>query len=135
MLKTTLLALLFAALGVLAQEPYCSSTCIDYTGACFDETSQGCWACADHIFNMNIVWGAADPCAIKTQTTVLAKELPNTPSMSLFGYTSSNPTPLTCTNYTFSGQYIASDYIYKNFTGIPLNHYALVVRFNVGYMG
>jgi len=55
--------------------------------------------------------------------------------MSLFGYTSSNPTPHTCTNYTFSGQYTANDYISKNFSGIPLNHYALVIRYNVGYLG
>ena len=55
--------------------------------------------------------------------------------MSLFGYTSSSPTPLICTNYTFSGQYTADDYLTKNFTNIPLNHYAVVVRFNVGYMG
>ena len=87
---------------------------------------------------MNSIWGSPytySTCTVLTQTSVLASELPNDPAMSLFGYTSSNPTPLTCSNYTFSGQYISSDYIYKNFTGIPLNHYALVVRFNVGYMG
>jgi hypothetical protein len=55
--------------------------------------------------------------------------------MSLFGYTTSNPTPKTCSNYTFSGEYSSNDYLYKNFTGIPLNHYALVVRFSVGYIG
>jgi len=74
------------------------------------------------------------PCTTKSQITVLAKELSNT-NMTLFGYTSSQYTPVTCTNYTFSGQYTNSDYIFKNFTNIPLNHYALVVRFNVGYIG
>jgi len=56
-------------------------------------------------------------------------------AMNLFGYSTTNPTPHTCTNYTFSGQYTANDYISKNFSGIPLNHYALVIRYNVGYMG
>lgn len=55
--------------------------------------------------------------------------------MSLFGYSTSSPIPHTCTNYTFSGQYTSADYLSKNFTNIPLNHYALVVRFNVGYLG
>ena len=30
---------------------------------------------------------------------------------------------------------MSKDYLSKNFTSIPLNHYAMVVRFNVGYMG
>lgn len=55
--------------------------------------------------------------------------------MSIFGYSTSNPSFLTCNNYTFSGQYVATDYLYKNFTNIPLNHYALVVRFNVAFLG
>ena len=132
--RKILILLLLTALTQTTLNTYCSSTCIDYTGACFDETPQGCWVCADHIYNMISTIGAANPCSVKNQVTVLAKELPNT-AMSLFGYTSTNPTPFTCTNYTFSGEYTANDYIYKNFTGIPLNHYALVVRFNVGYIG
>ena len=55
--------------------------------------------------------------------------------MDLSGYSSSNLNPLTCTNYTFSGEYVSTDYLFKNFTSIPSNHYAIVVRFNVGYMG
>lgn len=124
--------LLLVALPTAAQN-YCSSACIDYTGACFDETPQGCWVCATSVYNMAVSIGS--PCSVLLQTSVLATELPNSPGMSLFGYTTSNPTPVTCTNYTFSGQYIATDYIAKNFTGIPLNHYAIVVRFNIGYMG
>jgi hypothetical protein len=55
--------------------------------------------------------------------------------MSLAGFTSSQATPVTCSNYTFSGQYTNSDYLFKNYTGLSGNHYAVVVRFNVGYVG
>jgi len=55
--------------------------------------------------------------------------------MSLYGYNSDSLTPVTCTNYTFSGKYTANSYLSKSFTNIPLNHYALVVRFSVGYLG
>jgi hypothetical protein len=55
--------------------------------------------------------------------------------MSLTGYTSSKASTVTCTNYTFSGQYTNQDYISKNFTNIPLNHYSILVRFSVGYIG
>lgn len=127
----------FALLSLLlisASGLYCSSTCIDYTGACFDETPQGCWVCATNIFNMNANLSSATPCTAKSQNTIIANELPNT-GMTLAGYTSTKTSTVTCTNYTFSGTYTNADYIYKNFTGIPLNHYALVVRFSVGYIG
>jgi len=55
--------------------------------------------------------------------------------MSLAGYTSSKLSTTTCTNYTLSGEYTNQDFIYKNFTGIPLNHYQLIIRYNVGYIG
>lgn len=64
----------------------------------------------------------------------MASDLPNV-NMTLAGYTSSQLATRTCSNYTFSGQYTNTDFISKNFTNIPLNHYAVVVRFNVGYIG
>ena len=136
-MKAFLLTALVAVLLICQSraEPYCSSTCVDYTGACFDDTPTGCWACATSIYDLHINSSSTtDPCVILPQTTILADELSNT-AMSLFGYDSSSLTPHTCTNYTFSGQYTSTDYLSKNFTGIPLNHYALVVRYNVGYLG
>jgi hypothetical protein len=55
--------------------------------------------------------------------------------MILASYTSSNMSSHTCSVYTLSGQYIDSDYISKNFTGINPSHYQLVIRFSVGYIG
>lgn len=133
MQNLVLIALLLSLTLPGLSQSYCSSACIDYTGACFNETPQGCWVCATSVYDMNVAIGSS--CNVLTQTNVLATELPNSPTMSLFGYTTSNPTPITCTNYTFSGQYISTDFIAKNFTSIPLNHYAIVVRFNIGYMG
>lgn len=56
-------------------------------------------------------------------------------NMSLVGYSSSKANPYVCSIYTFSGKYVNSDYLSKNFTGIGANHYELVIRFNVGYIG
>lgn len=91
--------------------------------------------CANSIYNLNANSSATNPCSILPQRTLVAQDLPNSPTMSLTGFTSSKSTPITCTNYTFSGQYVNSDYLFKNYTGIPLNHYAIVVRFSVGYIG
>lgn len=91
--------------------------------------------CANNIFNINANWSSTAPCSLAPQRTIVANELPNVPMMSLAGFTSSSLTPITCTNYTFSGQYANSDFLFKNYTGIALNHYAVVVRFNVGYVG
>jgi hypothetical protein len=113
---------------------YCSSPCIDYTGPCRNETQLGCIVCATSLFAMLPDPSLPFPCALNPQTLLLANELGND-AMSLFGYSTSSPVPLVCNNYTFSGQYAAGDYLFKNFTGIPINHYALVVRFNVGFMG
>jgi hypothetical protein len=55
--------------------------------------------------------------------------------MDLTGYTTSKPQPQACSIYTVSGQYVAGDYIRKTFTSIPLNHYQIVIRFSVGYIG
>lgn len=127
------LFLLLLALPVLGY--FCSSSCIDYKGACFNETTGGCMVCANSIFNMNANWSSATPCSLAPQRTIVANELPNTPAMSLAGFTSSSPIPITVSNYTFSGKYASTDYLFKNYTGIALNHYAVVIRFNVGYVG
>jgi len=108
--------------------------CIDYTSACFDETPTGCYVCADKIYNMNANITATEPCTPRSQTNLLATELmPN--NMNYIGYQSTQYTSQTCTFYTFSGKYTNLDYIQKTFTNIPLNHYAIVVRFSVGYIG
>jgi len=134
MLKISTILVITALIAYPTSSIYCSSTCIDYISACFDETPQGCWVCANHIFNINSNLSSSTPCAPLNQSTILANELSNT-AMSLYGYSSSEPTPVTCTNYMFSGQYTANSYLSKTFSNIPLNHYAVVVRFSVGYLG
>lgn len=131
---TTLLISL-ALLLTLTQQYFCSSSCIDFINTCSDETPAGCTICANNIYNLLGNTSSTTPCTLASQRTIVANDLPNTPAMSLAGFTSSKTTPVTCTNYTFSGQYTSLDYLFKNYTGIPLNHYAIVVRFNVGYIG
>lgn len=55
--------------------------------------------------------------------------------MSLTGYSSSSLIPQQCSNYTLSGHYITHDYIAKNFTNIPPNHYAIIIRFSIVSIG
>lgn len=55
--------------------------------------------------------------------------------MTLTGYESSQSAITTCSIYTFSGKYTSQDFLSKNFTSLPLNHYALTIRYNVGYIG
>jgi len=107
---------------------------VDYVSACYDDTPQGCYVCAYKIYNLAANLSSTTPCSLLNQTSIITKELPNV-GMSLAGYTSTKSSTITCTNYTFSGQYTSNDYLDKNFTNIPLNHYALVIRFNVGYIG
>ena len=130
-----LFAIVLLTLAAPALQYFCSSACIDFKGTCFNETAAACMVCANNIYNLNANWSSATPCSLLPQRTVVAQDLANSPSMSLTGYTSSQSTPVTCTNYTFSGQYTSADYLFKNYTGIALNHYAIVVRFNVGYIG
>jgi len=129
------LAMLLLLLASPVIGHFCAASCIDYKGPCFNETPAGCMVCANSIFNMNADWSSSTPCSLAPQRTIVASELPNAPSMALAGFTSSSPTPVTCTNYTFSGRYASNDYLFKNYTSIPLNHYAVVVRFGVGYVG
>jgi hypothetical protein len=51
---------------------YCSSTCADYTQACFDDTPYGCWVCAFHIFNLNANLTSTTPCSLLSQTSIIA---------------------------------------------------------------
>lgn len=64
----------------------------------------------------------------------MADEL-NPFSMNYDGYSTNSPSPKTCGIYTFSGAYTGHHYINKKFANIPLNHYELVIRFGIGYMG
>ena len=50
-------------------------------------------------------------------------------------FITTSSSPLTCNNYTFSGEYTANDFISKNYTNMPLNHYQLVIRFNLAFLG
>lgn len=114
---------------------FCSTSCMDYKIGCQDETANGCLICANTIYNLNANTSSATPCTLLSQRTIVANDLPNIPSMPLTGFTSSKTTPVTCTNYTFSGQYTNQDYLFKNYTTIALNHYAVVIRFSIGYIG
>ena len=73
-MKAFLIAALLAILLLcpVSSEPYCSSTCVDYTGACFDDTPTGCWACATSIYDLNIQPNLTNPCVILPQTNILA---------------------------------------------------------------
>jgi hypothetical protein len=55
--------------------------------------------------------------------------------MDYSGYVTTQTIPKVCGNYTFTGTLTANDYLGKNFTGFPANHYAVVVRFSLGHMG
>lgn len=72
MLKFRLITITLLLLVIPISSLYCSSTCIDYTGACFDETPSGCWVCANHIFNFNSDLSSSTRCTPLSQSTVLA---------------------------------------------------------------
>lgn len=63
------------------------------------------------------------------------KELESSNSLSLDGFSTSNPNVYTCNNISFSGKYTNLDYLQRNFTEINAEHFELIVRFNVGYIG
>lgn len=96
------IAIILGSLIISGLGLYCSSTCVDYTGACYDDTPQGCYACANHIYGLAANMTAAVPCTTLPQTSVIANDLANT-GMTLSGFTSSQAATKTCTNYTFSG--------------------------------
>lgn len=70
----------------------------------------------------------------KNQHSVQFYELKNS-AMDISTYSTNKPAVQTCAPYKMSGQYVSGDYIQKTFTGIPLNHYQLVIRFGVGHIG
>jgi hypothetical protein len=88
--------LITLSLLLLSNTQYCSSACIDYYGACFDSTPNGCYVCANHIYNMNVVMTSS--CSTLNQTSVVSYDLTN-PALSLAGYTSTQTTPYTCGAY------------------------------------
>lgn len=63
------------------------------------------------------------------------KDLDSSTALSLTGFSSSNPNTFTCAGLPFSGKYVNTDYLEKNFTGIATEHFELVIRFNLGYFG
>ena len=72
MINYVAIALTLLILANPTNSLYCSSTCIDYTGACFDETPAGCWVCANHIFNFNSDLTSTTHCTPLSQSTVIA---------------------------------------------------------------
>jgi hypothetical protein len=119
LLKTFFILLLFSQLGFAVPQKwfFCHSDCISYTGACFDVTADSCYVCADSIYADKNFVNPYNPCAPKTQRAILFKELDSN-GMNLTGYSTSNSNPHVCSNITFSGKYINTDYLEKNFTGI-----------------
>lgn len=71
---------------------------------------------------------------LKNQHSVQFYELKNS-AMDISTYSTNKPAVQSCGLYKMSGQYVSGDYIQKTFTGIPLNHYQLVIRFGVGHIG
>lgn len=51
---------------------FCSSTCVDYYGACYGVTSDYCYACAPSIYNLHVD-GSVTPwqCTVLPQTSIL----------------------------------------------------------------
>lgn len=111
---------------------FCSTICADSTSACFGAASTECWACAQNIYYLQK--NSSGDCQTKPQNQIAFFELKND-AMDLTGYSSSKTGPQICDQYSLSGQYVAGDFIQKTFTGLPLNHYQVVVRFGVGYIG
>lgn len=55
--------------------------------------------------------------------------------MSLDGFATNDPNPITCSEFNFSGLYSADSFLSKTYSGVPFNHYAMIIRFNVALMG
>ena len=115
----------------VAHSYFCSSQCIDYVGACFDETPSGCWVCDQDTYS---ILPTNTTCVADSQKSVAYSLLPNDPTMALGNLTSTNPTPYSFNNYTLSGLYSNSDTLEGNFTGLSSNHYAIKVRFGIGHL-
>lgn len=111
---------------------FCSSICAAQVSACYGPSENECWACAQSLFLLEK--NSSGVCQTKIQHKLSYHEL-KTSSMDLSGYSTTKPTPQICDAYTLSGQYVAGDYISKTFTNFPLNHYQIIVRFGIGYIG
>lgn len=111
---------------------FCASNCVDYIGACFGPGQNDCWACSPSLYLLQR--NSTGYCQPKTQHQISFYELRNS-GIDLTGYSTTKHVPQTCGMYSLSGQYVAGNYIQKTFTGLPLNHYQVVVRFGVGFMG
>lgn len=114
------------------QSPFCASQCADYTTACFGPGENDCYACSTSLYLLQR--NSSGVCQLSNQTQILFNELKNS-GLTLNGYSSSKPTPNLCGTYYMSGEYVAGDFLQKTFTNIPLNHYQLVIRFGVSFIG
>lgn len=114
---------------------FCHSSCIAYIGACFDNTPNACFVCANSIYRDKDFTNPYNPCVLKDQRAIMFNELDSTNFLSLDGFSTSSPALFNCGAFPFSGRYVNTDYIQKNFTGINTEHFELVIRFNVGYFG
>lgn len=124
--------LFYLASRTVCQDPFCSSVCAGHIGACFGPNYNECWACAASFYLLHT--DANHICQPKAQHQPAFYELKNN-AMDISGYQTSKPVTQICSQYTLSGAYVAGDYIQKTFTSIPTNHYQLVLRFGVGYIG
>lgn len=97
---------------------FCHSDCIASTGACFDTTSLGCYVCANSVFKDKDFTNPTNSCVPKDQRSIFFRDLESSSTLSLTGFTSSNPTTFTCGPMSFAGKFVNTDYLQKNFTGM-----------------
>lgn len=70
--KFFILLTILALFCVQINSQFCSSTCVDYIGACFGITATTCYACATSIFNLTVDNSGATPqCDLLPQTQIL----------------------------------------------------------------
>lgn len=115
------------------QSIFCSAHCSNYHTSCTTNQLAGCTTCEPTLYVAgctlisNVVLDVSD-----VSTAITAAN----------GYLSSNFTPISCTNtsvlpnvvYKMPGGFDSLDYLFKNYT-FSVNHYSLIVRFSLGFIG
>ena len=120
--KTLRVVIFIFTIIALSNSQFCHGICHDYLGTCFDVTKDSCYVCALSMFKSKEGANLYSDCQPLDQTEILFNEL-DSQNMDVSTYTTSNPIMNSCTNITLSGQYVNTDYIEKNFTGITDEHY------------
>jgi hypothetical protein len=132
---------LFILTRINSQKIFCSSYCSYSYNDCTGIAQNQCNRCAPSIFISTP--GAGNICTLKTPTALVSRDLPDATSvMNLTTFVVSNSTNQSCVTtsptYLLSGRYIDKDYISKNYTistAPPINHYQVVIRFSIAYVG